>query len=334
MGQRPPTIRDVAREAGVGTTTVSRVINGGNKVGATTAARVQDVIRTLGYRPNRLANSFRAGSLGMIGMIVPDPAQTIYQAISYAVDDRAAHLRMVVTTAGSRRDSERERALVRSFMQRGADGILVATEDDDHSYLETQLAHGYPMVYLLDPPRGVSAHSVVGDDLLGGELAVRHLHAHGHTRIGIIGSESKPSMRLRADGYRAAINSLSIEFDPELIEMRDPTVEAGFTAAQRLLRRPNPPTALFSTNQSMTMGVVKAVQIHPRPVALVCYGDFEGAALLNPGLTVIKSDPEQIGLHAAELLLNQLEGQRMVAKQIVVPAILTERGSGEIPPAA
>lgn len=333
MGEKPATVRDVARAAGVGTTTVSRVINGGHKVHPATAARVEAAIRSLGFRPNRLANSFRAGSLGMIGLIVPDPTQTIYRTIAETIDDRTMHLKMVVATTGSRRDPDRERALVHSFVQRGADGILLATESDDHEYLRAERAHGYPMVFLLDPPRGVSAPSVVGDDRLGGQLAVRHLHRFGHRRIGLIGSEAKPSVRLRADGYRQAVASLGLDADTELIQMRERTAEQGFAAAERLLSGPHPPSALFSTSQDLTLGAVRAVRRHPGPVALVCYGDFRGATLLDPQLTVIKSDPREMGRRAADLLLRQLEGYQDASTVLVIPPTLIARGSGEIPPA-
>ncbi|SEE27720.1 transcriptional regulator, LacI family [Ruania alba] len=330
MSERPATIRDVARVAGVGTTTVSRVINDRPNVKPETARRIEEAIKTLGFRPNRLANSFRNRSLSMIGMVVPDPTPTVFSAIADSVDEFAEEHGMVVVTAKSRRDARRERALVSAFVEKGADGILLVTDDDDHRYLEADLARGYPLVFVLDPPNGVEAPAVVGDDRGGAREATQHLLAHGHGRIGLVGSTAKPSTAERVEGYKAALAENGIAVDANLIRTQPVSTDHGYTATRDLLSLPDPPTALFSTNYPATMGVLKALREHPSPIGLVCYGEFEAATLLSPGVTVVTSDPHVIGQQAVQLLLDQIGGNGPRAARVTVPPYLVPRGSGEL----
>lgn len=330
MSRRPPTIRDVAREAGVGTTTVSRVINGRPKVKAETAQRIEEAIRALGFRPNRLANSFRNRSLSMIGMVVPDPAPAVFANIADTVDEYVTDQGFVVVSATSRRNAERERALVRSFIERGADGVLLITEDDDHSYLEADLDHGYPLVFVSDPPSGVRAPAVIGDERGGSQAAIEHLVRHGHRRIGVIGSTGKPSTAERLAGCEATLAAHGIEIDPALVRVCSASPDDGQTAMTSLLSMSRPPTAIFSTNYPTTMGALKALRGNHPPVALICFGDFEAATLLNPEVTVVTSDPKALGSRAAELLLSRMAGTVDRDAHVIVPPRLIARGSGEV----
>ena len=165
MPDRRPTIHDVAQAAGVSAMSVSRVLNGRPGVGAQTARRIEQAVRTLGYRPNMLATNLRQQrGVPLIGMIVPDPYTPLFTSIAVAVGEFVRDDGLIVVTASSGGDAARERALVSSFIERGIDGILLFSEDHDHRYLEPELDRGRPLVFLGSPPVGVMGPTVLVDN--------------------------------------------------------------------------------------------------------------------------------------------------------------------------
>ncbi|HZM78775.1 MAG TPA: LacI family DNA-binding transcriptional regulator [Candidatus Limnocylindrales bacterium] len=333
MADRRPTIHDVAQAAGVSAMSVSRVLNSRPGVSPETARRIEQAVRTLGYRPNMLAANFRQQrGVSLIGMIVPDPYTPLFTSVAVAVGELVRDHGLIVVTASSGGDVAQERALVTSFFERGIDGILLFSEDHDHRYLEPELDRGRPLVFLGSPPVGVMGPTVLVDNRGGAAEAVAHLLRHGHRRIGIVTKPASFPASERLAGYREAVARHGIDTDPSLVHVVANVAEPGRRAVEALLARPDPPTAIFSTNYLLTAGMLGPFRAYP-PVALVAFDDFEAALLVDPPISVVTQDPPAMAAHATRMLLAQLDGIGDRAAVAVVPPRLIPRGTGELPPA-
>ena len=331
------TMRDVAALAGVSLKTVSRVINGERGVSGALLAQVERAIAQLDYRPNLSASSLRRadGKTAAIAAVLEDLANPFSASLLRALED-AAHERGVLIFAGSvDEDPQRERDLVRAFTMRRADALVIAPTGDDQSYLYGDIRAGTPVVFVDRPPQGLSADSVVADNASGAQQAVRHLATHGHRRIAYLGDLLDiPTARQRYQGYREACLDLGLRArpDPTIHDLR--SADAAATAVTVLLRADDPPTALFTSQNLVTIGAVRALQhlgVHDR-VAVVGFDDFPLADLLQPRVTVMAQDPAGMGGAAASLVFRRLDGEHWAPAQHIVPVVLIARGSGELPP--
>ena len=330
-------MRDVAALAGVGIKTVSRVVNGEPGVSPAMATRVTEAARALNFQPDaRAGNLRRAGrrthSLGLVLASVDNPFSA---AIHRAVEDVAADRHVAVLSASTDDRPDRERVLVETFTSRRVDGLIITATANDHTYLQPELNSGTPIVMVDRPAVGIDVDSVVVDNAAGSERATEHLLRTGHRRIAYLGDLSViTTARQRHAGYLAAMHAAAAPVDPRLVVDDLHTIKAGAAAAYRILTEPDPPTALFCSQNLVTIGAIHALRalgLH-RDVALVGFDDFSLADLLEPAVTVVAQDPVAIGRTAAELLFARLDDSDRPARQIVLSTQLITRGSGEIPP--
>jgi LacI family transcriptional regulator len=331
-------MRDVAALAGVSLSTVSRVVSGRQPVAADLADRVEHAVDMLGYRPNVAAGNLRRadGLSATIGLVFEDVSNPFFSAVHRGVED-VARRRSVITFAGSSdEDPRRERELTEAFLERRVDGLVVVPASGDHSYLARDVAAGMALIFVDRPPRFIDADVVVSDNVGGARTAVSHLAEAGHRRIAFLGDQPDiftAAERLR--GYREALARHGVDDDPELI--RHPAFRAvGVDATVReLLGGPNPPTALFTAQNLITLDALRTLHEMglQHSVALVGFDDIPLATVLKPGVTVVAQDPYGLGRNAAELLFSRLDGYRGPSRRVVLPTTLIERGSGEIPPA-
>jgi LacI family transcriptional regulator len=336
LGRRP-TMRDVAAVAGVSLKTVSRVVNGEPGVSATLGQRVRDAIEELDFRPNIGASSLRrtGGRTATVGLLLEDVSNPYSSLLQRAVEDVAIPRGVMVFSASLDEDPRRERELARAFSTRRADGLIIAPASDDQSYLESEVRAGTAVVCIDREASRLAVDSVLTTNATGSTEGVKHLIAHGHRRIGFLGDRRAiVTAQQRFDGYRAALNSAALELDPMITvhELYDGAVaEAAVTA---LLNSPNPPTALFTAQNLVTIGAARALRRLGREheIALVGFDDFPLADLLTPGITVVAQDPTAIGRLAATVLFDRIAGDTSPPATHVVPTQLLPRGSGELRP--
>jgi LacI family transcriptional regulator len=331
------TIRDVAALAGVGIKTVSRVINDEPNVSAPTRERVERAALALNFQPNQGAGALRRGdhrtrTLGLLLDAVDNPFSA---SINRAVEVVASARGTAVFAASFDDDPDRERELVDAFTRRRVDGLILTTISSDHGYLQVERDQGTPLVFVDRPPVGLLADAVLTDNRAAATTATEHLLQVGHRRIAHLGDELAISTaRERRQGFlstmeRAAATPVVVD------DLR--SVEAAEQAVRRLLALAVPPTALFTSQNMVSLGALRA--LHglglQHTVALVGLDDLQLAELLQPGVTVLAQDPTRIGTLAAEQLFRRLDGDRGPERTAVVPTTLLVRGSGEIrPPAA
>lgn len=330
-----PTMRDVAAVAGVAVTTVSRVVRGVPTVDPALVAKVQQAADKLGYRPNLTASNLRrsGGRTAMIGMLVEDAANPFSAALIRTVEDAARERGIQVLIGSLDEDPVRERELAESLINRRVDGLVVVPAGQDHSYLMRERRAGTALVFVDREPRLLNADAVVVDNRRGGIKAVEHLLAAGHRRIAYLGDRlSIQTAAQRFDGYLHALEVAHIETDEQIVHHGLQSVEDAMRAVKALMGLPDPPTALFTSQNLVTIGAART--LHGlrlnRSVALIGFDDFPMADIFQPGITVLAQDIDAIGRKAAEILFRRLDGDESPTQTITVPTSLVERGSGEI----
>ena len=330
---------DVAALAGVGLTTVSRVVNDKPGVSTATTARVRGAIEQLDYRHDVHASILRRSNrkTATIGLVLEDVANPFMSALHRAVEDCARARGMIVFAGSCDEDGDREREFISALRARRVDGIIVVPAGDDHSYLLPELRVGTAIVFVDRPPRFLDTDSVTADDHGGTLAAVSHLVERGHQRIAYLGADlAIATAQARLRGYTDALAAHGLAYDPTIVRMGLRSVEESERSAASIFGDGDAPTALLSAQNYFTVGAYKALRsldLH-RQVALVGFGDFLLAEMLDPPVTVIAHDPVELGRTAAELLLRRLDGDRSASEHIVCPVHLVPRGSGEIEPAS
>ena len=330
-------MKDVAALAGVSLSTVSRVVNGGS-VDPALADRVREAARLLGYRRDHTASTLRRADRlsASIGLVWEDVSNPFFSAIHRGVEEVARERGVLTFVGSSDEDPERERMLADAFSARGVDGLVIAPAGRDESYLARDREAGVALVFVDRPPHLIDADAVVSDNAGGASMAVAHLIAAGHRKIGFLGD--RPGLYTAAErlrGYRRALGVHGIDQDPRLIRYPHEEDVSAYDATKELLLRPDPPSALFTSQNLITISAVRA--LHDlrlqRDVAHVGFDDVVLADVVDPGVSVVAQDPVALGHHAAELLLSRLDGHDGPSRRLVIPTRLVERGSGELPPA-
>jgi LacI family transcriptional regulator len=334
---RRPTMREVAARAGVSVKTVSRVVNDEPGVSPSLVERVRGAIEELDFRPNTGAQSLRRADQrsASIALLLEDVANPYSAAVQRAVENVAVPRGVMVFSASLDEDPARERALAREFSARHTDGLIIAPAGDDQSYLATELRAGTPVVCVDREVHNLTADSVVATNTLGAAEGVRHLIAAGHRRIAFLGdSSSIVTARQRHAGYQQALTEAGLPLEESLVLYHVSDSAAADSAITSMFSRPDPPTALFTAQNLITIGAVRALRRlgRERTTALVGFDDFQLADLLTPGITVVAQDPTAIGRFAAELLFARLDGTATAPSVYLVPTTLIRRGSGEITP--
>jgi LacI family transcriptional regulator len=329
-------MNEVSKLAGVSVATVSRVLSGDPRVHPERQQRVLAAIELVGYQRNAVASSLRRadGLSNSIGLIVEDIGNPFFSAVHRGVED-VVRSRDAITLAGSSdEDIAQEQRLVAAFSARRVDGLIVVPSGQDQSYLERERAAGMRLVFLDRPPGLLHADAVLTDNVGGAAQAVAHLAALGHRRIAFIGGREPIHTAVeRLRGYREGLAQQGLVEEPPLVRRNMHAADDAQAAARTLLAGPDPPTAVFTAQNLLTVGAVRAIRElgQQRVVAHVGFDDIPLGDLLEPAMTVIAQDPAALGRAAAELLFARLDGDGGPYRQVTIPTSLIVRGSGELP---
>ncbi|MGE0718297.1 MAG: LacI family DNA-binding transcriptional regulator [Alphaproteobacteria bacterium] len=328
-----PTIRDVARLAGVSVGTVSRVINAKASVARDVRSDVEKAIAALGYHPNPLAQGMRGRATRTVGCIIRDIAIAGLARFVRAAHDRLAEAGYALILSNSEGRIERERALVGVMAARRADALIIAQSAEDDPAMEASLkAAGIPVV-VFDRVRPDWADAVLIDHRAGMRQATERLIALGHRRIGLMtGSLSLHPARERVAGYVAAHDAAGVARDPALVRAGSFHPDFGFAQTMGLLASAAPPSAIIAGGIDMLPGVIRAIRARglsiPGDLSLIAAGASDLAELLQPPVSVELWDYAEVGRAVAELALERIGGTAAAGpRRIVVPATLEVRGS-------
>lgn len=330
--RRRAVLRDVAELASVSIKTASRVLNDDPAVAEPTRAAVVRAMEALDYQPDPAARSLRAGKDRMVGVVIDSVGDVFFSRMVARIESVLNAAGYLALIASSNRNEQAERDVVQAFVQRRCAGIIVAP-------ITPASLHGLglrdtPIVFVDRIGDLPQTPSVVSDDYGFGWRAAEHLIRHGHRRIALISdTPSLATTRLRQDGFRAAMTAGNLPIDERHMQTNCEERGEVLRAINYLLHLDQPPTALISTNTRLSLGVVPALHQYRRTdVGLISIGDFDMAASLSPGVTVIDHSPEALGEEASTTLLRQLSQSGAAPQEtlITVPAQLIPRGSGEV----
>jgi DNA-binding LacI/PurR family transcriptional regulator len=325
---RPPSMVDVATAAGVSMQTVSRVANGAENVLPATRARVEDVMRQLGYRPNHAARALRSGRTKNIGVIVFTLSSFGNMRTLEAVVNAAAQAKYSISlmSAANRTQSEVAAAFAR-LREQAVDGALVIVESHILDQAEVELPPDLPVVVIDSSTH--SDHSLVDtDQLLGARQATEHLLSLGHHTVWhISGPEGSFSADRREAGWRETLEAAGRPVPPVL--QGDWTTEAGYAVGMELARRPEV-TAVFASNDQMALGLLRACHELGRPVpssmSVVGFDDMKESDSFWPPLTTVHQYFDDVGRQGIALLLEAIEHTKE-PRQVVIPTTLVIRES-------
>jgi LacI family transcriptional regulator len=324
-------MRDVAELAGVGTMTVSRVLNGSAPVTEETRERVHQAIKQLNYRPDPVARSLRQAKSRSIGIIVPNFYDPFFATCAHAIGLVAKKHQYSVSVTTSDDDAAAEFTEANLMVLNRVDGLAVIPAAIGRSRFDRQEFHSTHIVALDRPIRGQRFNSVLVENREGANEAVKHLIGHGHTKISYLGPSKKLyTLNERYEGYKKAMRKAGLTADRDLTCRTEEEICA---LIQQSLSGPRPPTAFFVGNNLVMRSALHAfsklnIKI-PNDVAVIGFDDFEMADIFNPSITVVRQPILELGRVAAELLFSRLETKdvSLVGQQIILTCELIIRQS-------
>jgi LacI family transcriptional regulator len=340
LATRRVTITDVARAANVHASTVSRVLNGRAELSLLpeTRERVIAAATRLGYRPSALARGLRLRRTFTLGMLVPDITNPVFPSIIKGVEG-AAHTRGYHLILCNTDDSfEREASYLRVLREWRVDGILIASSSTADSTIAELRREKVPFVLLNSASRASDDLAVVPDNRQGAAAAIEHLIQLGHRRIGLVAApQTTMAGQERLLAARATLRRHHLAHEDELVALADSFSEAsGYRAARRLLLDGETPTALFCANDLIALGAIRFAResgmVVPDDLSVVGFNNIPQSELFDPPLTTIHVPQEEMGVLAAAVLIDALEGKHLARRHVMLETELVVRGSSAPPP--
>jgi LacI family transcriptional regulator len=328
------TIKDVAKKAGVSISTVSRVINGMDRVSDSTIKKVQSAVETLNFYPDHVARTMINKKTQTIGLIVPQLSNEYWALMSEVIQNQLWVNGYTTLICSTDNEMDKENAYLKMYIERRVDGIIYCASSDHVTGNQRQIdmlkQSGIPIVTMDPNVTGVSC--VTGDHLLGSFNAVEHLIQLGHHDIAYIGG---PAVSIEREfGYRKAllVNGLNIN-EALILIVNGQATKDGHRAMQKLHASGEKFDAVFCGNDMLAFGAIKGLEEAnirvPEEVAVVGYDDIQSASLFNPSLTTVQQPILDIGLELISLLLQLMEQavENRTPRKIVVPTQLIVRAS-------
>lgn len=330
MTSNRPTIRDVARQAGVSHQTVSRVINGSDDVLPETRAVVEAAIEELGYRPSAIARSMARGLSHTLAIISPNLTDyTFASVIEGAEVEARQHSYFVLSSSAS--DPQAFHGLVDELVgHRRVDGLIVINPYADERY--QLLPKDFPVVFVGARSHDENVCSISLDDEKVAYEATQHLISLGHRRIALVtGPMEEDCSQDRLEGFQRALKEAEVSFDPSLVFEGDWSASSGSEALMDFVRKGNLPTAVFAQNDRMAIGVMGAARDAnlkvPDQLSVIGVDDMPLSSYFDPPLTTMRQDMPLIGREAIRKLIDIIQNKTVEQTVLKLPAQLVVRQS-------
>ena len=302
---------DVAEMAGVSTATISHVINNSRYVSEETRQKVLAAITALNYRGNGLARMLRRNQTRSIGLLISDIANPFFPDVVRGVEDVASAHGYSVILCNTDENADKERHYLDVLLDKRVDGFVVTPSGGNQEYFQELLTAGIPISFVDRWLPGIEVDTAMVDNVEAAYRAVTHLIGHGHRRIAVmVASLQSSAIMERVAGYRQALDDAGIPVQPAYVAESRSNIEAAQTRATVLLAQDPRPTAVFGTNNLVTIGCMHALVGQglrcPEDVAVVGFDDFAWAAAFHPALTTVAQPSYTLGQRATELLMQRL----------------------------
>ena len=309
---RPPTLKDVAKEAGVSVGMASRVLGSYGSFSDATRVRVVEAARTLSYRPNAVARSLRVGRTKALGLAVTNISSYHWITFIRGVEAAASDHGYQVILGHTGDDPARERDHIRALYERNVDGLIIAPTQENESRVRGLVDAGFPVVLTESSATAIQAPCINIGDHRAAYSATTYLLGLGHERIGMVaGDQALASGVDRLRGYHDALRDRQIAADDALVGYGEYRFEPAFTETDRLMSLADPPTALLVSNETMlgaTLQCLKELGLRVgEDVSLIAFDDPPWATFVSPSITTIRTPRERMGAMAVHMLVAMLE---------------------------
>ncbi|EEO01416.1 substrate-binding domain-containing protein [Vibrio cholerae] len=327
------TMKDIARLAGVSTSTVSHVINKSRFVSDEIAERVNNAAQQLNYAPSALARSLKMNRTKTIGMLVTTSTNPFFGEVVKGVERSCYHQGYNLILCNTEGDNQRMKASINTLLQKRVDGLLLMCSTLEGERLDVFDRYpDIPIVVMDWGPILFASDKIQDNSLQGGYMAAKHLIECGHKEIGCItGPLIRHQAQMRYEGYKRALAEAGIAINPDWIVESDFECEGGYQAFEKLYQRGKLPSALFVSNDMMAMGVIQAASQRglrvPDDLSLIGYDDVHIAKFMTPALTTIHQPTYRLGKAAVDTLLYRLENPDTTAQVVQLEPTLVVRNS-------
>ncbi|EKG0017125.1 substrate-binding domain-containing protein [Vibrio cholerae] len=327
------TMKDIARLAGVSTSTVSHVINKSRFVSDEIAERVNNAAQQLNYVPSALARSLKMNRTKTIGMLVTTSTNPFFGEVVKGVERSCYHQGYNLILCNTEGDNQRMKASINTLLQKRVDGLLLMCSTLEGERLDVFDRYpDIPIVVMDWGPILFASDKIQDNSLQGGYMAAKHLIECGHKEIGCItGPLIRHQAQMRYEGYKRALAEAGIAINPDWIVESDFECEGGYQAFEKLYQRGKLPSALFVSNDMMAMGVIQAASQRglrvPDDLSLIGYDDVHIAKFMTPALTTIHQPKYRLGKAAVDTLLYRLENPDTTAQVVQLEPTLVVRNS-------
>ncbi|MFK8054242.1 MAG: LacI family DNA-binding transcriptional regulator [Woeseiaceae bacterium] len=322
------TIKDIARAAGVDPSTVTRSLQGSERVRKATRERVAAIAEELGYVPNMAARTLVQKRSGLIGLVIPDMTNPFFAALGRGIEHEAAKhdLRILINDTLGEEAAERE--AIRLFLELGVEGLLVPMARCPQDYFD-ELQTSIPIVHVNRPQ---ALHHVSCDRIQGSIAIMEHLIALGHRRIGFVRGAAPPGPEPKMQAYRQVLEKHALDYEPDFIFQYDGSSGSTQHIAERFLTLDPMPTALFAWNDVNAIGLLhefrqRGIRV-PDDVSVAGHDNIALSGLVDPPLTTVSWPMYEIGQQSVRSLLSLAQGNAPKRTRVPDPELIVRASTG------
>ena len=317
------TLRDIAKEAGVSTTTISRALNNKPDVSSKTKDKIIKIAKNLGYTPNLLAKSLRSKKSKTIGVVLADISNPFFSAVAKGVENAARKKSYSIILCNTDEEYEKEEEALQVLVEKRVDGLLITPVQKEYKDILRIKEQKIPLVLVGRHFDTIGTNSVVSDDSLGGFLATEYLIKKGHRKILYIsGPLHISSASERLNGYKEALKKYKISFKKKLVRGYTAKMDEAYMLMRKLLKEKLDFTAIFTFSDFLAFGIMKALREEklkiPDDVAVVGYDDIEFSSILEIPLTTVHMPKYRLGMEGTNMLIDEIEGKNSGKPQKLV----------------
>ncbi|KIE22639.1 transcriptional regulator [Vibrio sinaloensis] len=331
------TMKDIAKLAGVSTSTVSHVINKSRFVSEEISERVNKAATELNYTPSALARSLKVNRTKTIGMLVTTSTNPFFGEVVKGVERSCYQQGYNLILCNTEGDNARMRESINTLLQKRVDGLILMCSSLEGERIDVfEKYSDIPVVVMDWGPMLFTSDKIQDNSLRGGYIAAKHLIDVGHKSIGCItGPLIKHQAQMRYEGYKRALNEAELDFNPNWIVESDFECEGGYEAFNQMFAKGKLPSAIFVSNDMMAMGVInaaheKGIRI-PEDLSIIGYDDIQISKFMTPALTTIHQPKYRLGKAAVEALLQRLNNSYLDPQVVQLEPSLVERKSVSAP---
>lgn len=328
------TLKDIAEQVGVHTSTVSRVLRNKEtqQVSPETRSKILSIAKELNYSPNQLAQAFRLKKTHTIALIIPDISNAFFAGIAKRIEIESYKAGYNLVVCNTDEEQEKERRYLENLIKRSIDGIIIASAHQEPNKI-IKILKNIPFVLLDRCFENLKTNAVISNNEQLSYRAVEHFFSFGHKRIGFICSRKNIfTIKNRLKGYYNALKKYNLDNDQKLVCGNGFTENDGYLATKELLSLDNPPTAVLSSGNIISIGVMKAIHEFglsiPEDISIIAFSDSPCAPYWSPPLTTISHPLEKMGKEAINLLLENInKNKKLPHRAIIVDAAFNKRNS-------